>query len=91
LIQSDGVWYVSADRSFGGSATLRSNGAKSNWHRFDPVAHHLFLNEGDLGPAVPGSEIGALTAIGIYAQTAEYSGDTGSFFGLSSLQVQVAP
>lgn len=91
LIQSDGVWYVSADRSFGGSATLRSNGATASWHRFDPASNHLFLNEKDLGPAVPGSEIKTLTAIGIYAQTAEYPGDTGSFFGLSSLQVQVAP
>jgi hypothetical protein len=91
LIQSGGVWYVSADRSFGASATLRSNGATASWHKFDPASNHLFLNEEDLGAAIPGSEIGPLTAIGIYAQTAEYPGDTGSFFGLSSLQVQVAP
>jgi len=91
LIQSDGVWYISAERSFRGSDTLRVNGAQASWHRFDPSAQHLFLDERNLEPAVAGSEIGALSAIGVYAQTEKFSGDDGSFFGLSSLQAQVVP
>jgi hypothetical protein len=88
LVQAGGAWYLSADRGHGNSMKL--NGAAAMWHEFDPVANQLFLDEKKLGPAVSGSALGNITAAGIYAQTEKFNGDSGSFFGVETLEVKLA-
>ena len=87
LVQAEGKWYVSADCGYGSSMKL--NGATAMWHEFDPVADQLFLNEKNLGPAVVGSSLGNITAAGLYAQTAHFKGDSGSFFGVDGFEVKI--
>jgi hypothetical protein len=88
LIQADGKWYISAERAY--TDSFRINGAQAMWIAFDPLANHLFVDEKTPGPAVLGSTLGAITAVGLYAQTESFGGEKGSTFGFETFQVKVA-
>ena len=88
IVQAGGKWYLSAESGHGSS--LKANGAATMWYEFDPVTHQLFWDKKNPGPEVAGSALGNITAVGLYAQTESFSGDSGSFFGIDALEVKTA-
>jgi hypothetical protein len=86
LVQAGGQWYVSAASN---TASFSINGATANWYAFDPAANAMFLDTANLGTAVSGSSLGAITAVGVYAQTMKYTGGS-SLFGMDALQMKVS-
>jgi hypothetical protein len=86
--QQSGKWYVSADSSTG---SFSINGAAADWVEFDPTDDILFVDASALTNSVKGSELGNISAAGVYGQAQNYSGATGSLFGMDALKILVVP
>jgi hypothetical protein len=87
LVQAGGQWYVSATSN---TASFSINGATASWYAFDPAANAMFLDTANLGTAVSGTSLGAITAAGVYAQTMKYTGGS-SLFGMDAFKLTVVP